>query len=230
MSCILNIETSTDVCSVAISDNGQVIFNKEDHSGPNHAVKLGVYVDEALSFIDAHGIPLEAVAVSCGPGSYTGLRIGVSMAKGICYGRDVKLISIPTLELMAVPVLIGEHPAEEDALIVPMLDARRMEVYAKVMDRALKEVRPIKADIVDADTYKEYLDRGTVYFFGNGAEKCMEVINHPNARLVKGIEPLAKNMAPLAEKRFVEGKFEDVAYFVPFYLKDFVAKMPKKLL
>ena len=230
MSCILNIETSTDVCSVAISDNGQVIFNKEDHSGPNHAVKLGVYVDEALSFIDAHGIPLEAVAVSCGPGSYTGLRIGVSMAKGICYGRNVKLISIPTLELMAVPVLLGEHPAEEDALIVPMLDARRMEVYAKVMDRALKEVRPIQADIVDADTYKEYLDRGTVYFFGNGAEKCMEVINHPNARLVKGIEPLAKNMAPLAEKRFVEGKFEDVAYFVPFYLKDFVAKMPKKLL
>ena len=230
MSCILNIETSTDVCSVAISDNGQVIFNKEDHSGPNHAVKLGVYVDEALSFIDAHGIPLEAVAVSCGPGSYTGLRIGVSMAKGICYGRDVKLISIPTLELMAVPVLLGEHPTEEDALIVPMLDARRMEVYAKVMDRALTEVRPIQADIVDADTYKEYLDRGTVYFFGNGAEKCMEVINHPNARLVKGIEPLAKNMAPLAEKRFVEGKFEDVAYFVPFYLKDFVAKMPKKLL
>lgn len=230
MSCILNIETSTDVCSVAISDNGQVVFNKEDHSGPNHAVKLGVYVDEALSFIDAHGIPLEAVAVSCGPGSYTGLRIGVSMAKGICYGRDVKLFSIPTLELMAVPVLLGEHPAEEDALIVPMLDARRMEVYAKVMDRALKEVRPIQADIVDAETYKEYLDRGTVYFFGNGAEKCMEVINHPNARLVKGIEPLAKNMAPLAEKRFVEGKFEDVAYFVPFYLKDFVAKMPKKLL
>ena len=206
MSCILNIETSTDVCSVAISDNGQVIFNKEDHSGPNHAVKLGVYVDEALSFIDAHGIPLEAVAVSCGPGSYTGLRIGVSMAKGICYGRDVKLISIPTLELMAVPVLLGEHPAEEDALIVPMLDARRMEVYAKVMDRALKEVRPIQADIVDAETYKEYLDRGTVYFFGNGAEKCMEVINHPNARLVKGIEPLAKNMAPLAEKRFEIGR------------------------
>lgn len=230
MSCILNIETSTDVCSVAVSDNGQVVFNKEDHSGPNHAVKLGVYVDEALSFIDGHGIPLEAVAVSCGPGSYTGLRIGVSMAKGICYGRGVKLIAVPTLELLAVPVLLGEHPEEEDALIVPMLDARRMEVYAQVMTRALKEVQPIQADIVDADTYKEYLDKGTVYFFGNGAAKCMEVINHPNARLVKDIEPLAKNMAPLAEKRFVEGKFEDVAYFVPFYLKNFVAKMPKKLI
>ena len=230
MSCILNIETSTDVCSVAISDNGQVIFNKEDHSGPNHAVKLGVYVDEALDFLDSHGLPLEAVAVSCGPGSYTGLRIGVSMAKGICYGRGVKLIAVPTLELMAVPVLLGEHPEEEDALIVPMLDARRMEVYAEVLDRALKVVRPIQADIVDADTYKEYLDQHHVYFFGNGAAKCMETINHPNAHLVEGIEPLAKNMAPLAEKRFVEGKFEDVAYFVPFYLKDFVAKMPKKLI
>ena len=230
MSYILNIETSTDVCSVAISDSGQVIFNKEDHSGPNHAVKLGVYVDEALDFLDSHGLPLEAVAVSCGPGSYTGLRIGASMAKGICYGRGVKLIAVPTLELMAVPVLLGEHPEEEDALIVPMLDARRMEVYAEVLDRALKVVRPIQADIVDADTYKEYLDQHHVYFFGNGAAKCMETINHPNAHLIEGIEPLAKNMAPLAEKRFVEGKFEDVAYFVPFYLKDFVAKMPKKLL
>ena len=230
MSCILNIETSTDVCSVAISDSGQVIFNKEDHSGPNHAVKLGVYVDEALDFLDSHGLPLEAVAVSCGPGSYTGLRIGVSMAKGICYGRGVKLIAVPTLELMAVPVLLGEHPEQEDALIVPMLDARRMEVYAEVLDRALRVVRPIQADIVDADTYKEYLTQHPVYFFGNGAAKCMETINHPNAHLVEGIEPLAKNMAPLAEKRFVEGKFEDVAYFVPFYLKDFVAKMPKKLI
>ena len=230
MSCTLNIETSTDVCSVAISDSGQVIFNKEDHSGPNHAVKLGVYVDEALDFLDSHGLPLEAVAVSCGPGSYTGLRIGVSMAKGICYGRGVKLIAVPTLELMAVPVLLGEHPEQEDALIVPMLDARRMEVYAEVLDRALRVVRPIQADIVDADTYKEYLDQHPVYFFGNGAAKCMETINHPNAHLVEGMEPLAKNMAPLAEKRFVEGKFEDVAYFVPFYLKDFVAKMPKKLI
>lgn len=131
---------------------------------------------------------------------------------------------------MAVPVLLGEHPEQEDALVVPMLDARRMEVYAEVLDRSLKVVRPIQADIVDSETYKEYLDGHHVYFFGNGAAKCMETINHPHAHLVEGIEPLAKNMAPLAEKRFVEGKFEDVAYFVPFYLKDFVAKMPKKLI
>ena len=230
MSCILNIETSTDVCSVAISNDGECIFNKEDHSGPNHAVKLGVFVDEALSFIDNHAIPLDAVAVSCGPGSYTGLRIGASMAKGICYGRGVKLIGIPTLKLLAVPVLLQEKIKEEDAYLVPMLDARRMEVYAQVFSQSLKEVRTIQADDVTNETYKEYLDQKPVYFFGNGATKCMEIINHPNARLIKNIEPLAKNMFPLAEKCIAEEKFEDVAYFVPFYLKDFVAKKSKKLL
>lgn len=230
MSCILSIETSTDVCSVAVSQDGTCIFEREDHSGPNHAVKLGVYVDEALSFVDSHLIPLDAVAVSCGPGSYTGLRIGVSMAKGVCYGRSVKLISVPTLELLCVPVLLSEQIQEEDALLCPMLDARRMEVYAQLFDRSLKEIRPIQADVVDYDTYKSYLDEHPVYFFGNGAEKCLETINHPNAHLIKGVEPLAKNMFPLAEKRMMNEQFEDVAYFVPFYLKDFVAKSPKKLL
>lgn len=230
MSCILSIETSTDVCSVAVSQDGTCIFEKEDSSGPNHAIKLGVFVDEALSFIDSHLIPLDAVAVSCGPGSYTGLRIGVSMAKGICYGRSVKLLSVPTLHLLCVPVLLREQIQEENALLCPMLDARRMEVYAQLFDRALNEVRPIQADVVDADTYKSYLDERPVYFFGNGAEKCIEVINHPNAHLIKNVEPLAKNMFPLAEKRMMNEQFEDVAYFVPFYLKDFVAKTPKKLL
>lgn len=230
MSCILSIETSTDVCSVAVSQDGTCIFEKENSSGPNHAVKLGVFVDEALSFIDSHLIPLDAVAVSCGPGSYTGLRIGVSMAKGICYGRSVKLLSVPTLHLLCVPVLLREQIQEENALLCPMLDARRMEVYAQLFDRALNEVRPIQADVVDADTYKSYLDERPVYFFGNGAEKCIEVINHPNAHLIKNVEPLAKNMFPLAEKRMMNEQFEDVAYFVPFYLKDFVAKTPKKLL
>lgn len=230
MSCILNIETSTSVCSAAVSNDGECIFNKEDHSGPNHAERLGTFIDEALSFIDNHAIPLDAVAVSCGPGSYTGLRIGVSMAKGICYGRGVKLIAVPTLELLCVPVLLHHEEIEPESLICPMLDARRMEVYSQIFDRALKEQRGIQADVVDADTYREYLDRGPVYFFGNGASKCMSTINHPNAHLIKDIEPLAKNMLPLAEKRMAEGRFEDVANFVPFYLKDFVAKKPKKLL
>lgn len=230
MSCILNIETSTDVCSVAVSNDAECIFNKEDHSGPNHAVKLGVFVDEALSFIDSHAIPLDAVAVSSGPGSYTGLRIGVSMAKGICYGRKVKLISVPTLEILTVPVLLHHEHLEENALLCPMLDARRMEVYAQVFDRSLAEIRPIQADIVDETTYKSFLDEHPVYFFGNGACKCMETINHPNATLIKDIVPLAKNMFPLAEKRIAHEQYEDVAYFVPFYLKAFVAKLPKKLL
>lgn len=229
MSVILHIETSTDVCSVAVSEDGHVIFHQEDHSGPNHAERLGTFVDEALSFTDNHAIPFDAVAVSSGPGSYTGLRIGVSMAKGICYGRDLKLLSVPTLELLCVPVLLREL-AEDDALLCPMLDARRMEVYAGIYDRSLRPVREIGADIVDGSTYREYLDQHPVYFFGNGALKCMETINHPNARLIEGIEPLAKWMQPLAERRFLNGQFEDVAYFVPFYLKDFVAKKPKKLL
>lgn len=229
MACILSIETSTDVCSVAMSENGQCIFKQEDHGGPNHAVSLGVYIDEALSFTDNHAIPLGAVAVSCGPGSYTGLRIGVSMAKGVCYGRNVPLLAVPTLEVMCVPVLLN-HEIEVDALLCPMIDARRMEVYSAIYNRALKEQRETRADVVDADTYREYLDRRPVYFFGNGAAKCMETINHPNARLIEGIEPLAKYMFPLAERKWVQEEYEDLAYYVPFYLKDFVAKMPKKLI
>lgn len=229
MSCILNIETSTKVCSVAVSQDGACIFSKEDRDGPNHAVVLGTFVAEAMSFADSHAIPLDAVAVSCGPGSYTGLRIGVSMAKGVCFGQDLKLLSVPTLQLMAVPVLLRET-VEEGALLCPMLDARRMEVYSAVYDRALREVRGVGADIVDADTYREYLDRGKVYFFGEGAEKCKGVIDHPNACFIDGIEPLAKWMMPLAERKMALGECEDVAYFVPFYLKDFVAKESKKLL
>lgn len=230
MSCILSIETSTDVCSVAVSEDSQTIFSQEDHSGPNHSVTLGVFVDEALSFIDSHAIPLDAVAVSCGPGSYTGLRIGVSMAKGICYGLNIPLLSVPTLELLAVPVLLREMVKEENALFCPMLDARRMEVYAGIYTRALKPVRPVQADVVDGETYRQFLDEHPVYFFGNGAAKCKDVISHPNARFIEDIEPLAKYMQPLAERRYVEQRYEDTAYFVPFYLKDFVAKMPKKLL
>lgn len=229
MSTILHIETSTEVCSVAVSEDSHVIFQQDDYSGLGHAEKLGTMVDEALSFTDNHAIPFDAVAVSCGPGSYTGLRIGISMAKGICYGRNLKLIAVPTLELLCVPVLLREIP-EEDALLCPMLDARRMEVYAGIFDRALKPVREIGADVVTAETYKSYLDERPIYFFGNGAKKCMDTINHHNAHLIEGIEPLAKWMQPLAERRMLNEQFEDVAYFVPFYLKDFVAKMPKKLL
>ena len=230
MSCILHIETSTSVCSVAVSEDGKVIFDKADRTGNNHAEALGSFVDEAMSFADSHAIPLDAVAVSGGPGSYTGLRIGVSMAKGVCYALDIPLISVSTLELMCVPVLLRYDDMEENALLCPMIDARRMEVYASLYDRALKPVRDIHADVVDSDTYRKWLDERPVYFFGNGAAKCIETINHPNAHLIDGIEPLAKWMMPLAEKKMLNNIHEDVAYYVPFYLKDFVAKTPKKLL
>ena len=223
MSRILHIETSTQACSVAVSEDGHNLFTQEDMEGPNHNIKLGLFVDEALSFADSHALPLDAVAVSCGPGSYTGLRIGVSMAKGVCYGRNLKLIGLPTLEVMCVPVLLYHEEIEEEALLCPMIDARRMEVYAAIYDRALHTVRPTLADIVTPECYLEYLEKGPVYFFGNGAEKCRETIVHPNARFIDAIRPLAQHMCPLAEKAIALEKFEDVAYFEPFYLKEFVA-------
>lgn len=230
MSCMLHIETSTKVCSVAVSEDGRTIFEKADLDGPSHAVALGVFVEEALSFADSHGIPLDAVAVSCGPGSYTGLRIGVSMAKGLCYGRSLPLLSVSTLQLLCVPVLLYHDEIPDEALFVPMIDARRMEVYAAVYDRALRTVRETQADIVDENSYLEYLERGPVYFFGDGAEKCRKQITHPNAFFLADIHPMANNMFPLAEKALARGEYADVAYFEPFYLKEFVASKPKKLL
>ncbi len=230
MACILHIETSTEVCSVAVSENGQCIYSNEDFNGPSHASTLGVFVDEAMSFADSHAIPLDAVAVSCGPGSYTGLRIGVSMAKGICYGQDLKLLSVPTLKVMCVPLLLSTREFPDDALLCPMIDARRMEVYAAVYDRALKEVRPTQADIVDENSYHEFLEQHPVYFFGNGADKCRDRIVHPNAHFIPDVHPLAKWMFPLAERAYLNDQFEDVAYFEPYYLKEFVASKPKNLL
>lgn len=230
MPCILHIETSTKVCSVAVSEDSATIFEKADFEGPNHATVCGPFVEEALSFAESHAIPLDAVAVSEGPGSYTGLRIGVSMAKGVAYGRGVPLIAVPTLKLLSVPVLLFHDELPDDSLFVPMIDARRMEVYAAVYDRALREVRVTQADIVDTETYLPWLEQGTVCFYGPGAAKCREVITHPNARFLDNIHPLAKYMQPLAERALAEGKLADVAYMEPFYLKDFVATKPKDLL
>ena len=169
MSCILHIETSTEVCSVAVSQDGACIYSKEDFEGPSHAVVLGVYVDEALSFIDSHAI----------------------MAKGISYALNVPLLGIPTPEVMCVPILLHRE-LPDDALLCPMIDARRMEVYATVYDRALRVQRPISADIIDEGSYAGFLAEHPVYFFGNGSEKCKEKITHPNAHFIEGIHPLAK--------------------------------------
>ena len=223
MSCILNIETSTQVCSVALSENGVCLYEEIDEKGPSHAQVLAGYVESAVSFADSHAIPIDAVAVSKGPGSYTGLRIGVSEAKGVAYGRDAKLLSVETLKLLTVPVLLGKEELPEDAWLCPMIDARRMEVYCALYDRALREKQPTQALVIDADSFKEVLDQRPVYFMGNGADKCADVIKHPNAHFVKGI-------VPKAEKAMATESYEDVAYFEPFYLKEFVATKSKKLL
>lgn len=230
MSCILNIETSTNVCSVALSQDGVCLYEDVNMEGPSHAQVLAGYVKNAASFADSHAIPIDAIAISKGPGSYTGLRIGVSEAKGVAYGRDAKLLSVPTLKLLTVPILLGHEELPEDALLCPMIDARRMEVYCALYDRALNEVVQTQALVIDSDSFKEYLDKQPIYFMGNGANKCVETIQHPNAHFIKNIVPRAKNMIPLAEMAMAKEQFEDVAYFEPFYLKEFVATKSKKLL
>ncbi len=176
---------------MAVSQDGAIIFEKEDREGPSHAVSCGVFVKEALSFAESHAIPLDAVAVSEGPGSYTGLRIGFSTAKGVAYGRGVPLITVPTLEVLAVPVLLYREEMPDGSLLVPVLDARRMEVCTAVFDRALSTVEEVSAKVMDEDAYANLLESRQLYFFGDGAEKCKRVLNHPNAHFIDGIVPLA---------------------------------------
>lgn len=227
---ILHIEASTDVCSVALSQDGHVFFERVNREGMSHAKVLAPFVEEALQTADEQGAKINAVALSCGPGSYTSLRIASSTAKGVCYGRNIPLIAIPTTAIMSVPVLFRDD-IDENALLCPMIDARRNEVYATVYDRALQVIKPTHAEVVTEESYKELLDKQPVYFFGNGAEKCSKIISHPNAHfLAEHRDPLAKNMMPLAERAWFDEKFEDIAYFEPFYLKNFVATKPKELL
>ena len=226
---LLNIETSTSSCSASITIDGVPVASRSNLVNANHASELPVFVDQLLEEAKVNAWKLDAVALSQGPGSYTGLRIGTSLAKGICYGRNLPLIALPTLEVMCVPVLLQQE-LPEDALLCPMIDARRMEVYAAIYDRALNVKREIAADIIDENSYLEFLEKQPVYFFGNGAAKCREKITHPNAHFIDNIHPLAKWMFPLAEKAKSKGDFKDVAYFEPFYLKEFVASQPKKLI
>ena len=223
---ILHIETSTNICSIAVSENGQCLFSKSDSEGMNHAALLSVFIAEAMEFLKSTSKKPDAVAVSSGPGSYTGLRIGVSTAKGLCYGLDIPLIAVSTLEVLTANALqITETTA--NSLFCPMIDARRMEVYAAIYNQEGIIQREISADIIDENSYSEILESHIVYFFGNGAEKCKTTLTHPNARFIDGMYPLAENMIILAEKAYNENKFVDVAYFEPFYLKEFYTTAAK---
>jgi len=223
---ILNIETSTNVCSIAVSENGNCIFLKSNADGMNHAALLSVFIAEAMVFLKNRSLNLDAVAVSSGPGSYTGLRIGVSTAKGLCYGLDIPLIAVSTLEVLTANALKTVE-SDNKALFCPMIDARRMEVYAAIYNSKGVIQREISADIIENDSYSEVLENNIVYFFGNGSEKCKTMLTNSNARYIDNLVPLAENMISFAEFAYNEKQFVDVAYFEPFYLKEFHTTMSK---
>lgn len=225
---ILNIETSTDVCSVAVTYDGMVLCHREDFSGHNHATLLSGFVKDCLDHIATHEMKLDAVAVSIGPGSYTGLRIGLSEAKGLCYALNIPLIGIDTLKIMAVEVMFT-HDIQGDELFVPMIDARRMEVYTAVYNMAFESLVAPTPLILSEEAYDSFLAENKMLFFGNGSDKAQQVISSHNASFIQNIHPLASNMLPLAEQAFSRGDFLDLAYSVPLYLKEFQATKPKKL-
>jgi tRNA threonylcarbamoyladenosine biosynthesis protein TsaB len=219
---ILSIETSTTNCSVSLSKQGETFALLEDNSKEySHAERLHVYMERLLAENKLTTNQLDAIAVSKGPGSYTGLRIGVSAAKGLCFALDKPLISVSTLEALAHQVQI------EKGMIVPMLDARRMEVYSAVFDENYNEIREVEAQILEADSFEDYLENGPVYFLGNGVEKTKTIIQHPNAFFVEDKLPSAKEMSKIAYQKYKKNDIEDVAYFEPYYLKDFIALKPK---
>lgn len=233
MSLILCIETGTDICSVGLARDGELVSLRESDEGRDHAKNVAVFVDELLRENDVAAEELSAVAVGMGPGSYTGLRIGVSFAKGLCYGLQIPLVAVGSLDSL-VQVAREDYEAGiidverwEDALLCPMVDARRMEVYTQMFDAKGEPLNEVKAEIVAEDSFAEWRNGRPFVIFGNGAAKCQEVLT--DAILIN-VTPSARGLAALAHQRFEAGKTEDIAYFEPFYLKDFIVIPSKKKL
>jgi tRNA threonylcarbamoyladenosine biosynthesis protein TsaB len=230
MSKILCIDTATDICSVALLENGKVLDSLDSESERSHAKVLAVNIQSILKANSTEVSELDAIAISMGPGSYTGLRIGVSTVKGLCYGANKPMIAISTLESMCYGLELLNLPniKNKDYYLCPMLDARRMEVYTALFDSEYKTVIEIQALIIDENSLYQFLDKKPVMFFGNGADKLISVIKHPNAHFIQGFSNKAQFMGKLAHEKYQTKNFEDVAYFEPFYLKDFIATVPKK--
>lgn len=228
MAVILNIETSTNVCSAALTAEGMILCHFEDFHGQNHAALLSGYVKRCLDWMREHEMTLDAVAVSMGPGSYTGLRIGLSEAKGLAFSLDVPLIGVSTLQLMAVHVMFN-YDVEPDDIFVPMIDARRMEVYTAAYDMALNPVMEPQPLILSEDSFSGLPGTGRLLLFGNGSDKSREVIVSPRVHYVADVVPLASDMVALAERDFAARRFIDLAYSTPDYLKDFQGVKPKKM-
>lgn len=230
MATILNIETSTSVCSVALASEGAILRHSEDFQGRNHAVVLSGFIKEALDHLRLHEMKLDAVAVSTGPGSYTGLRIGMSEAKGLAYALDIPLIGVPTLQLMTVGVMFSRDDLPEGTLFAPMIDARRMEVYTAVYDLALTPLMPPAPLILDKESYSQYLSQGPVAFFGDGSDKFRPLLDGvEEAIFIPDVNPLAVDMVALSERSFRDGDLLDLAYSTPQYLKEFQATKPRNL-
>ena len=234
MALLLSIETSSPICSVALHQNGQLIAFNESATPQSTASRLAVMIDEVLKSGDCQPKQLQAVVISAGPGSYTGLRIGVATAKGICYALSIPLISVNTLELMAYQVKMKSSDITLEwglggEVLCPMLDARRMEVYCLLMDSNLKLVEPTRAKIIDEKSFEEWLDKSPIYFFGSGADKCKEVITHVNAHFIWGVSPSASQLGELGEDKWKNLTFDDIATFEPLYLKDFMIKKPNSV-
>lgn len=227
MAKILCIETGTAVCSVALGDENGLIGVKEISDPKAHSTKLPILIDELLKSSGITARQLDAVAVSKGPGSYTGLRIGVSMAKGICYSANIPLLAIGSLQAIAVGLLAQNQNFPANALLSPMIDARRMEVYTAIYDLQAKPQSEVEAKIVSEHSYDDLLKEHPLVFFGNGAAKCKPVITNKNAIFIDHFLPSARFMLPLALNAYRHEEFENTAYFEPFYLKDFVATTPK---
>lgn len=224
MSLILQIETATTSCSVALAKNGKVIAAKTINQRNIHAEVITVFIGEIFAENELTFSELDAVAVSSGPGSYTGLRIGVSTAKGLCFSLDKPLIAVETLQAMATGFLSREKEIEGGFLLCPMIDARRMEVYTALFDQKLNQLEATSAAIIDQESFKQVLDQYKIIFFGDGAAKCQAVLGyHPNAVFIDGFLNQAEDLTSIAAKKMESQTFEDVAYFEPFYLKDFIA-------
>lgn len=234
MARILHIETATQVCSIALSSDGEILQIRESREKNAHSSVITLLIGEVMKTSGMAFSQIDAVAVSMGPGSYTGLRIGVSTAKGICYALDKPLIAVNTLQSMAVGMKIEMEsryigtPSRSAVLFCPMIDARRMEVYCGLYDLRLHLKRDVQAEIISEASFSEELADHQIIFAGDGAEKCRPVLgNHPNAIFMPDFQPSASFMVLLAEEKFRCGEFEDVAYFEPYYLKDFIPGIPK---
>lgn len=238
MAKIISIETSTEVCSVALGIDGELVSLRQSDTGRNHASELGVFVDEVLRLNDLEVSDLDAVALSAGPGSYTGLRIGTALAKGLCYGSGCPLVAIGSLEALAYSadqeyragILLVDDPSS--ALLVPMIDARRMEVYTQVYDMSLNPLTEVEAKIVDHTTFEQYTKSGRqMILLGDGAAKCYDLLHEINPNVeVANIYGSASGMVTIAQQRFEAGDFVNLAYWEPTYLKDFMITTSRKKL